>query len=66
MGLGLRIRYTVDLCLGAYGGRKGGAVSYERGTPVGAVGFDLERRRGGEVGVPRESAEPSGAQHPPP
>ena len=30
----IRNRHPVGPCLGSYGGPRGGAVSYERGTPV--------------------------------
>ena len=33
----LPLRPSVGLCLGPYGDPRGGAVSYERGTPVGSV-----------------------------
>jgi len=30
------------MCVGPYGGPKGGAVSYERGTPVPHVGLQMD------------------------
>jgi len=45
---GVGVLCTVGLCLGPYGGPRGGAVSYERGTPVVAQGAQLSVERRGE------------------